>query len=212
MLATSFSLLTVLLSVAWAAPHERRQSISSVVQSPPFNLYVTSENATLNGSYVFAGHSGAAIEQLIIGHNSSASDITKPAYIFNFNSSSASSYTYENITGPTGTVVWTLRGSNFNTSQGLGFEYSPFYDDSLLTLGLSTPYLFNFQNDTLVATQYSGNRTDPVIVYNNFYSCITAVYQGEGYTYTSLHWKVGSGATAPENTSCQKVSVKRRFV
>lgn len=171
-------------------------------QQGPFKLQIESANATLNGQQFASCHSGAAIETLCVGYQGSD-------YYYN-----------TTATPPTGDypqqglITWNLTyNTNQTESEPLTLQYSPFSNVAVPVLE-PTEYndaYFSFTSDGYLAIAQSIDDTvvpaayvSPPKLVQNWYVCQT--YYG-GYRYTTLAWVVG--VDAPQNPSCQKVSVKR---
>lgn len=78
-------------------------------QSKPFYLELKSDNSSLNGHVLDAGHEGAAIEGLLLGPKASAvPKKTANYYTFNFN--------YTRSLPNDGQLVWNLEGGSGNDS------------------------------------------------------------------------------------------------
>lgn len=181
---------------------------SYVNQSAPFNLVLTSQNSTLNGSTLVACHEGAAIEGLCVGGPLQSSSVQ---YSFN--------YSLANVQGapPTGTnltglLTYLLIGGNFQVSSPLTLSYNPTSNVAVPLLQPSDSGTFvafdddnklaiiSYQDDTVALPNY---QSKPVY---NWYACTTYA----GYLYQTLVWVVGNGT--PQNPTCQKVDVVRVFV
>ena len=203
MLQSILATILAYASLTSAVPLERRQ-VQQANTSAPFNLIVeTAHNETLNGSQLFSYHAGAGIEQL--GIVKQTLDTVNTAGLFQFNSSSYSSY--ETDTGSYGTLVWTLHGNNFNVSQALGFNYSPFYNTAVPEFGIGSTIFLKFADDFLLVPHTTSTTTSAI---DSWYACDIPQDQALGYNYFALAW--GLGTAVPDNKSCQKVSVKRLFI
>ncbi|ORX96509.1 hypothetical protein BCR34DRAFT_578634 [Clohesyomyces aquaticus] len=183
-------------------------------ESAPFRLQLVSySNSTVNGSYLAACHSGAAIESLCLAD---APSISKPnpisPSVFTFNSSD-SQFVPNATLGVSGVLVWVLHGSSFNYSESMGFSVNPSSNVVLPLFGIGQPQYVAFDEHNLLNIQdYVDDTTDPATVglykaYYNWYSCTTYF---TGYSYVTLAWALGVGK--PQNPTCVKVDVKRIFV
>lgn len=206
MLSSVFIAIISAVSLAASAPALQARQLYTVTQSAPFNLIVESSNSTLNGSQLFAGHSGAAIEELIVGSKTISQSSSSQ---FNFNVSSTTYQQYSNITGQQGSLVWTLPASNINVSEPLQFLYNPAYNTAVMQFAPSAGAIFGFKNDYLVVAHYT-DATPAVVALERWYTCMIPLAQGNGYNYHALAW--GLGSKTPDNDSCQSVRVKRVFV
>ncbi|PBP22198.1 hypothetical protein BUE80_DR006985 [Diplocarpon rosae] len=177
-------------------------------QTAPFKLVLSSHNKTIDGSYLYACHEGAAIEGLCV-----AKSVSSYSGAFTFN--------YTDINGPPsypefgylGLITWELQGSNFNVSSSLNLDNSP---TSNVAVPLFYPgdqgftnFAFDKGNKLFVAGFLDNTVSPPAYkakAYYRWYVCLT----NAGYTYTTLAWSVGSAR--PENPSCDSVDVKRVFI
>ncbi|TVY36589.1 hypothetical protein LSUB1_G007001 [Lachnellula subtilissima] len=185
-------------------------------QSAPFNLVLTSQNTTLNGSTLGSCHEGAAIEGLCVAGNVD-NEFTGPlnsdsgAYTFNYTTTQATEPTGVNVTG---LLTWLLVGGNFETS-------SPMQLDPVPTSNVAVPLLEPSEEGQLVAFDADNklvimrtvDDTQPLPNYSskalsNWYACTT----DSGYLYQTLAWVVGTETAVPQNPTCQKVEVVRVFV
>jgi hypothetical protein len=200
------------------------------VTSKPFSLIVKSSNKTLDGTALYACHEGAAskstpfllsphpslthntVEGLCIGPKFDKKQISS-SNTFNFNTS-----TYDenptNQAGKQGLLTWLLIGGNFQVSSAARLSYDPtsnvalplFFpgDDDVTQFGFDRNnklYIRGYNDDTKVPIDVTGKTKD----YYRWYICVTRY----GYTYTTLAWTLGNGV--PQNPTCQKVDVVRRF-
>jgi hypothetical protein len=171
-------------------------------QSAPFHLVIHSKNATLNGQYLGACHEGAAIEGLCVTAPSTENYVT-----FTYNTSTQE-------TSPTsGLLTWSLVYSGgLNVSSAMRFSYNPgsnvalpvffpgnseYTQVSWVNDRLSIP---NYQDDTKPLPNYS---TDPLF---RWQVCLTYY----GYLYQTLAWTLGNHS--PQNPTCQKVDIVRKFI
>ena len=205
LLFTLASLFTV--SAAPVDSETVQPSYPVVTQSAPFRLQLTSRNRTLNGSYLFAAHAGAAIESFVPTKNISL------ASQFNFNTTSygsSSSNPSYNVTGEPGILTWTLVGGNFVEPEATQLVYDPASDVAALQIypGNSTASQFAFdKGNVLNIPNYNAYRNKQSEALKRFYIC--QLYT-TGYAYHSLGFKLGTGA--PNDKSCTAVTVKRVFL
>ena len=181
----------------------------NTVQSADFNLILTSTtNSTLNGSYLSACHTGAAIESLCL-----SSQFPIAPGVFNFNTSQYN-VTYNETLGEPGWVTYVLRGGNFNWSEPLGLSYN--YDSNvalpLFYPGTDQAVQFAFDpSDNLHIQSYVDDTVFPVAIetraYYRWYLCNTYY---TAYTYQNLVWVMGK--YPPQNPTCTPVGVKRVFI
>ncbi|TVY92323.1 hypothetical protein LAWI1_G002184 [Lachnellula willkommii] len=177
-------------------------------QSAPFNLVLTSQNTTLNGSTLGSCHEGAAIEGLCVaGPLSSDSN----NYTFNYTTASTTEPTGLDVTG---LLTYLLVGGNFE-------ESSPLQLDPVVTSNVAVPLfqpsyegqMVAFDDNNKLVILRSSDDTKPLPnndsgAISNWYACTTDY----GYLYQTLAWVVGTESAVPQNPTCQKVEVVRVFV
>lgn len=180
------------------------------VQSAPFHLVLESENKTINGQYLAACHTGAAIESLCLAGIPSPSkpgEINAPT--FNFNTSESYLPTVEG-NSPPGLITYQLRGSNFNISQPMNMQVWRATNVALLLFQPGTTGLeVNFDCEDRMNVEFGvDDSVDPIETspkaYYRWYSCSTWY---SGYRYVTLTWVLGN--KEPQNPTCVKVNVKR---
>ncbi|KAI0998555.1 hypothetical protein K3495_g9641 [Podosphaera aphanis] len=175
-------------------------------QTPPFNLVISSTNKTINGSILYSCHEGAAIQALCL--TSSPSDQSS-VYRLNYTAQRF----VDPVLGNTGVLTWTLEGVNFNASTSMKLGYDP---TSNVAVPLLTPmnegttigfdntaqmYIPGYADDTSLLNIAS------IKTYRRWFVCDT----NAGYKYKTLAWVVGLYSN-PQNPTCQKVEVVRRFI
>jgi hypothetical protein len=177
-------------------------------QSAPFHLVIKSKNDTLNGKYLGACHEGAAIEGFCVASASNENYAT-----FNYNTSA------QETPPVSGLLTWSLQigggsgGSLQNVSSAMRFSYNPASNLALPLLfpGNSDYTLVSFDKDGKLGISAYQDDTKPLPNYNStvnyrWYVCTTYY----GYLYQTLAWTLGSHS--PQNPTCQKVDVYRKFV
>ncbi|KAJ4381823.1 hypothetical protein N0V86_003188 [Didymella sp. IMI 355093] len=184
--------------------------------SKPFNLVLTSDNSTINGSTLSACHTGAALESLCLSSGGGVSNPSAiPASTFNFNTSSEV-VTPNATLGTPGILTWTLQTSSLDVPSSVYFNYDPTTDTALpiLTPGSESPQLLAFDDNDRLNVQGSinyaanpPNSTGSTQAYYRWYACQTYF---SGYSYENLVW--GLGIEKPQNPTCVSVGVKRVFV
>jgi hypothetical protein len=195
----SSTLLTTLLLTLTAC----LTSAQYLNQTAPFHLQILSSNTTLNGTYLFACHEGAAIEGLCTGPSAGFPQNASP---FTFNYSSAQ--TPDATVGPTGLLTYLLHGGNFNVSSPMALSYNPTSNVAVpLLMPAETGTLVAFIGDKLVVPGFVDDSVSPPAygetkAYERWQVCLT----NAGYQYNTLAWLMGSGE--PQNPSCQKVDVR----
>lgn len=179
-------------------------SLAQEVQSKPFNLAIVSDDESVNGTILNTCHIGAAIESLCTYQSATPT----PFYV-NYTENAV------NASDSRGQLTWILRGGNFNSSQPMEFSYNPSSNVALAYFSPSYGILqIAFDDKNLLGVEsYIDDTTDPATilspprVYYRWYLCV--IYYS-GYQYQDLAWVQGEGE--PQNPSCKKVDVERRFI
>ncbi|KAK4087937.1 hypothetical protein PCL_06652 [Purpureocillium lilacinum] len=195
------SILSLLLSGLAAAQD---------VQSKPFNLVLQSSDKSLNGQQLAACHSGAAIESLCLAGSSGAK--------FFLNTTQGSTSPLKQY-DPAGVLIWNLP---IGGDGGVESEPMSFYTDPstnvalpLFEPGYGRQYVAaESKTGRLAVLSYLDDSHTPptgdkVRALSNWYVC-QSYYTG--YQYRTLNWVLGNGSQKPQNPSCVKVEVQRKFV
>ncbi|PHH77320.1 hypothetical protein CDD80_730 [Ophiocordyceps camponoti-rufipedis] len=179
------------------------------VQSKPFNLVVKSADKGLDGQKFSACHSGAAIESVCLSGRSGAN------FYFNTTEGSQSPMPgYE----PSGVIVYNLPlgGVPNHVSEPLNFYTDPSTNVAvpMFTPGSERQYVtFDKQGQLSILSYLDDTRSPPtgseVKALRNWYVCQTYY---TGYQYRNLAWVLGNDKAKPQNPSCVKVDVVRKFV
>ncbi|KAH6652334.1 hypothetical protein BKA67DRAFT_573601 [Truncatella angustata] len=181
------------------------------VQSAPFNLVLSSStNSSLNGIKLAACHTGASVESLCLFDGGRDS-----TYTFYFNTTTD---TPDPTTLQTGLVTWTLEPSTINFNEALSFQYNTASNLAfpLIWPSLDTVQEFAFTDEEhLAVPAYVNDAIEPPTTYrggvtfwdNRWQICQT---YWQAYAYTALQWTLGGGA--PQNPSCDAVTVSRVFI
>lgn len=198
------------------------------VQSKPFQLTLcTDDDKSLNGKTLSACHTGAAIESLCLTEG--------PGSKFRFNTTKGQEAEAKGYTA-SGKLVWDLVFSKSTPSISRSREIpnlifplaaggkvsEPMYlsvePSTNVALPLFTPSdtdiqyvafdkkteamrIFSYLDDTKKPPKSTGAKA-----LNRWYVCSTNY---SGYQYKTLTWVLGNGK--PQNPSCKKVDVKRKF-
>lgn len=175
------------------------------ITSKPFYLVIKAQNVTLNGKYLGACHEGAAIEGLCVTTPSTANYVQ-----FNYNTSV---YQQPSVSG---LLIWNLIGVNggtLNVSSTMRFSYNSGSNVALPIFlpGNSDYTQVSFDNDGKLGIGSFQDDTKPLPNYTPGYlyrwNVCTTYY---GYLYSTLAWTVG--IHSPQNPTCQKVDIYRKFV
>lgn len=183
-------------------------------QSPPFSLQIANAaNASLNGQYLYACHTGAAQDAMCLTPPDSPPTQNDFSTKFFYNTTS----TTDGSTETRGILVWNLPvqvpGAD-HVSQAMEVtDYHLGTNVDVPELGLGTTGTrVEFEAGKLVITDRFDDSTftsevpppdtGAIITYNNWYVCWNRV--GGGYWYQTLAWVT---AGEPHNPTCEKVDV-----
>lgn len=207
MLATTIAALVALAAPAMAQLYPN--------QTGSFHLKLTNTNSDLDNTYLYACHSGAAIEQLCLGNKTLRDDGFGTFYL-NY---SANSLVNDK---PAGALVWNLPftsagGAIQTASSPLSFSYNPTSNVAILILSPSStdtsdvvPAGFD-DDEHLFAYSYVDESVFPPDTSSGphlfYHFALCQTYFG-GYRYTALAWVT---AGQPLNPSCHAVTVTREF-
>jgi hypothetical protein len=182
-------------------------SAQNDVQSKPFRLELCSDDKSLNGKGLTACHTGAAIESLCL-YDGKGSD-------FRFNTTKGDTAQLKGFT-PSGELIFNLPlGDKSSVSSAMSFSMEPSTNVALpLFMPGDSPAqyvafdkksgalrVFSYIDDTKKPVKNTGARA-----LNRWYICSTNYL---GYNYKTLSWVYGKDK--PQNPSCKKVDVKRKF-
>ncbi|KAK9438076.1 hypothetical protein VB005_09081 [Metarhizium brunneum] len=173
------------------------------VQSKPFNLLVQSDSKELDGRALGTCHTGAAIESICLLSDAKA--------VFNLNTTEGAQ---PGPGGLSGVLAWTLPSQppipssmSFYTDPSTNVALPLFYPgaNNVQYVGFDGDDLMNIVS-YLDDTKSPPTGQDPRVL-KSWYVCTT---YNVGYTYQTLTWVLGG--KNPQNPSCVKVDVKRKFV
>ncbi|KAJ5224701.1 uncharacterized protein N7469_008204 [Penicillium citrinum] len=180
------------------------------IQSKPFNLVIQSEKKAINGQKLAACHSGAAIESLCLAGGSGSE--------FYLNTTKGEQAPIKGQ-GLSGTLVWNLPiggDEPFVESEPMSFYvdpstnvaqllFQPSYDQQQVMFDTEGNMgIYSYLDDTVTPP-----KDDKVKILRNWYVCETNY---SAYQYRTLNWVLGNGKAKPQNPSCVKVQVHRKFV
>ncbi|OAA62297.1 hypothetical protein ISF_05306 [Cordyceps fumosorosea ARSEF 2679] len=166
------------------------------IQSKPFNLEIVSDDDTVNGKYVGACHSGAAIESLCL---------TDRPVTMHLNSTSEQDL-------DNGLLTWLLPSNlPVDSSMRLIADPSSNVAQALFYPGPSGGQYVQFKDDKLTLLSNIDDTQVPIKAGNpesleNWFFC-QSYYTS--YRYNTLSWVYGKAE--PQNPTCVKVSVKRNY-
>lgn len=176
-----------------------------------FKLKISSANATLDGSYLFACHSGAAIEQLCFSSPSVGGDLD----VFYLNYTSAGPALGGS---PGGILVWDLPISGGpSVPSALSYSARPTSNVMVLTFypgnsQANLPVGFDRDGKMVVYSNLDDSVVPPMDPttqgwksYSSWYICYSYLLS---YRYEALSWVT---AGPPRNPTCQKVEVIREI-
>ncbi|KAF4591794.1 hypothetical protein GQ602_002093 [Ophiocordyceps camponoti-floridani] len=176
-------------------------------QSRPFHLVIHSGNRQINGMAFTACHTGAGIESLCIFRGSGSE--------FHFQSSASLEPPLKDYE-PLGLLVWNLPIDPNPYSEAMTLSFEPSSNVALpLFQPSSSPLYVTFdKQDHLSIISYTDDRSSPPVTgkvraLKNWYLCRTYY---SSYTYRTLTWVFGDGMAKPQNPSCIKIDVRRRYL
>ena len=202
------------------------------VQSKSFKLVLSSDDKSLNGQALTACHTGAAIESLCLTEGGGSK--------FNFNTTKGDNAKVKGLT-PSGKLTFKLVFGKIrvlshlssilckheliesypggsppgSVPEPMSFSIDP---STNVALPLFTPsdsdiqYVsFEKSSEAMRVVSYIDDtkkpvQTDKSRALNRWYVCSSNYL---GYNYKTLNWVLGNGK--PQNPSCKKVDVKRKF-
>ncbi|KAG6318717.1 hypothetical protein E4U44_007658 [Claviceps purpurea] len=190
---------TLLTSIATATSLAAGQEI----QSKPFNLVLQSANKSLHGLALSTCHTGAAIESLCL--------YSKDGSIFHHNTTEG---VQPGPGGLPGLLTWELPSQPpIPSSMTLNVDPSTNVALPLFFPGNSNAQWVGFDrnHEMNIATYVDDTKSPPSgqrsRALKTWHVCETYF---AGYRYRTLAWVLGTGK--PQNPSCAKVQVKRKFV
>ncbi|KAF2642593.1 hypothetical protein P280DRAFT_467923 [Massarina eburnea CBS 473.64] len=202
----AISTLTFALAAVSTAQYDNK--------SLPFYLTLTSPDASTDGDFITACHTGAGIESLCLSNSSSVSK-PDPSYpsTFYFNTSSDIGPPAPGL-GQPGILTYSLNISTGEIPSAVTLFNDPTSDFALPLLypGSNDAQVFAFDDENKLGltgyVDYTVNPPKPgsFKTYYRWYSCPTYYL---GYYYVNLVWSLG--AAEPETPGCVEVSVKRVF-
>ncbi|PHH86121.1 hypothetical protein CDD83_10690 [Cordyceps sp. RAO-2017] len=189
----------VLLLAALAAAQD--------IQSRPFKLVIQSADKSLQGQHFAACHTGAAIESICLAGKDGAN------FFLNTTEGSQSPLAgYE----PSGVLIWNLPIDPSPLSEPMSFYNDPSTNVAmpLFQPGYTNQYVTFDKAGRLAILSYLDDTKNPptgnsVRALRNWFVCKTYY---TGYQYRTLAWALGSGNVRPQNPSCVKVEVQRKYV
>lgn len=184
-------------------------------QSAPFHLVLVSEDKKIDGDTLSTCHEGAAIESLCLSNSITGSKPNPfPAEVFTFNTSDQV-VTPNATLGAPGWLTWKLIAGELEIPESLTLQIDPttnvahpqFFPGSLD----ATVLAFDTNNSLNIQGYVDDTQNPPVAgdfrAYYRWYACLTYYL---GYQYQTVNWVLGEGK--PQNPSCVKVDVKRKFI
>ncbi|KAJ6443437.1 Dihydroorotate dehydrogenase (Fumarate) [Purpureocillium lavendulum] len=211
---------SLLLSAAGSLLAGAATAAAQDVQSKPFSLVVQApSDKSLDGQKLAACHTGAAIESLCLGGSSGAGS----SFFLNTTQGAQPPQPgYE----PAGVLVWNLPSGGGVPGGGVVSEPMSFSVDPstnvalpLFQPGSGTTQYVAFDTTAakdaarlVVFSSLDDTRRPPTEdkprALSNWHVCQTYY---AGYQYRTLNWVLGNGGQKPQNPSCVKVEVQRKF-
>ncbi|TVY44828.1 hypothetical protein LSUB1_G001475 [Lachnellula subtilissima] len=181
----------------------------NVAQSAPFYLVLKSRNSSLNGAYLSPCHEGAA-ENALCPTKEPLTDLTYNQFYYN---SSVPDAQY-----PYGTLGWNLQigeGSNaIHVPQPMIFQYNDASNVAVPLIFFGNPTSVEFGPDNRMTIFSFRDDTKPLSLGNTNYSAHLSRWYvcdtiPSWYLYQTLAGAMGNAK--PQNPSCQKVEVYRKW-
>ncbi|RFU34564.1 hypothetical protein B7463_g1760, partial [Scytalidium lignicola] len=175
--------------------------------SSPFALVLSSSNSAYDGHSLAPCHEGAAIEALCVG--GVYAQASAQTYTFN-STTSLLANPPTNGGGADGILIFSLPVQGVSEPEAFSLQYNPASNVAvpLFEPGTESVTYVSFDASDKLNIQGAvdnGTIGSPSVPYYRWQVCKTFV----GYSYTTLAWIVGSGAS--DNPTCEPVTVKRVF-
>ncbi|TVY16557.1 hypothetical protein LARI1_G006925 [Lachnellula arida] len=187
------------------------QAQNSPIQSAPFYLLLKSLNASLNNAHLTPCHEGAA-ESALCPTKAPLTDLTHSQFFYNTTNPASDSY-------PTGILTWNLPlgPSNNNktifVSQPMLFQYNDASNVAVPIIFFGDPTDVEFGADGQMTILQFRDDTKPLALNSNYTAHLSRWYVCDTiptwYLYQTLAWAMGKAK--PQNPSCQKVEVYRKW-
>ncbi|KAG6066067.1 hypothetical protein E4U32_006554 [Claviceps aff. humidiphila group G2b] len=179
---------------------------AQVMQSRPFKLVIKSSSKELDGRAFSACHVGAAIETICL--------LTDSTDTFRLNSTEDVQNAQAPPGGVLGILTWDMNiEPPIPSSMSLAINPASNVALPLFTPGMMTPQFVGFDLDnSMIIVSFLNDTVQPSTTQmgyalQNWYLCTTTY---SSYTYQTLSWTLGR--EKPQNPSCVKITVKRKFV
>ncbi|KAH9826748.1 hypothetical protein Tdes44962_MAKER03291 [Teratosphaeria destructans] len=176
-------------------------------QSEPFDLILKSSNSSLNGSYLFPCHEGAAIESLCVLKGESPTNTT----FYHLNMTSYLEGEETPSYGAAGVIAWGLPFTGPNNTKGVESEPLILNVDYNTNIAATQFGPYDWEKDNVfISFDSAGKMT--ITGGNNWYICLLNY---AGYNYETLAYVIGTAGAQPDadkDVACTKVDVYREFV
>ncbi|CCU82201.1 hypothetical protein BGHDH14_bgh04036 [Blumeria hordei DH14] len=185
-------------------------SNSSVIQSDPFNLFISSSNEKIGSSLLTSCHEGAATDTLCLPLNPSSNTSRS---VFRLNNTMTKNF--DEKLCDLGILTEVLRGVNFKITMPMKLVFAENSSDAIpLFMPLDTGTLIGFDADgTMFVPRKSGD--EETLSSQNFTPeyrwnmCDTNI----GYHYRTLVWIADTNLSVSSSTiNCEKICVTRKFI
>ncbi|TVY58340.1 hypothetical protein LCER1_G002688 [Lachnellula cervina] len=203
-ISTTTGLLGLAVAVSQALVQAQDPPLQNPIQSAPFYLILKSRNSTLNNAYLSPCHEGAA-EEALCPTKESLTDL--PYSKFFYNTSAPES-------GGTGILTWNLPLGESYVSQPMLFQYNDASNVAVpIIFFTQDPKNVEFGSDGLMTIFSYRDDTKPLTLNSNYTAHLSRWYVCDTiptwYLYQTLAWAMGKAK--PQNPSCQKVEVYRKW-
>ncbi|CAD6504467.1 BgTH12-06196 [Blumeria graminis f. sp. triticale] len=183
---------------------------SSIIQSDPFNLFVSSVKEKIGNSLLTSCHEGAATDALC-NSLTPLSNISRSLYRLNNTMAKNLDEKFRDL----GILTEVLHGVNFKLTIPMNLVFTENSSDAIpLFMPLDTGTLIGFDaNDNMFVPRKSGDEETPpthkFIPEYRWNMCDTNI----GYHYRTLVWIADTNLSVSSNTiNCEKICVTRKFI
>ncbi|KAG5935346.1 hypothetical protein E4U59_005673 [Claviceps monticola] len=179
---------------------------AQAMQSRPFQLVISSRKKGIDGRIFNTCHAGAAVETICLYQGNWE--------LFRLNSTQDVQNTQAPPGGVSGILTWDMHTKPpILSSMSLSINPASNVALPLLTTGVKSAQLVGFDvDDNMIIVSFVNDTVTPYATQigyalQNWYLCVTRY---SAYTYHTLAWTLGR--EKPQNPTCVKITVKRKFV
>ncbi|TVY41625.1 hypothetical protein LOCC1_G008191 [Lachnellula occidentalis] len=191
-------------------------ALAQNISSAPFYLVLKSKKLTLDGAYLLPCHEGAALSALC-PTTKPLTNLLHSQFSFNTTHIAAQSPLNDGVLAWNQPASTGLNDTPINIPQAMSFQYDDSSNVAVALFFFHYPTLVEFASDDQLKIFSYRDDTKPLALgtgpsdhtqhLSRWYVCDTIV---TSYLYQTLAWVLGKGK--PQNPSCQKVEVFRKWV